>query len=143
MEILKAQLYQESRLDPHTVSYVGAEGLGQFMPDTWAEVSDELGFDEVSVYSPAQNIEATAYYMAGRLNVWKSPRAMSDRLSLAWACYNAGCGWILKAQKLCGDPASYKDIIKCLPQVTGSHSTETKNYVQRIWRYWIKMRMLT
>ncbi|MFW1503697.1 transglycosylase SLT domain-containing protein, partial [Vibrio parahaemolyticus] len=94
MEILKAQLYQESLLDPQAVSYVGAAGLGQFMPATWAEVSAQLGFDEVSVHSPVHNIEAAAYYMAGRLNVWKSPRPMSDRLSLAWAFYNAGCGWI-------------------------------------------------
>ncbi|MDA0115511.1 transglycosylase SLT domain-containing protein [Vibrio sp. 2art] len=142
MEILKAQLYQESLLDPQAVSYVGAAGLGQFMPATWAEVSAQLGFEEVSVHSPVHNIEAAAYYMAGRLNVWKSPRPMSDRLSLAWACYNAGCGWIIKAQKLCGNPAPYKDIIRCLPQVTGHHSKETKTYVERIWRYWMQMRML-
>ncbi|WFQ78165.1 transglycosylase SLT domain-containing protein (plasmid) [Xenorhabdus sp. SF857] len=140
MEILKAQLYQESLLDPNAVSYVGAAGLGQFMPETWTEVSTRLGFAGMSAYSPEHNIEAAAFYMANRLNIWQSPRPMSDRLSLAWACYNAGCGWVLKAQKLCGSPAHYKEIIQCLPQVTGKHARETMTYVERIWRYWMQMR---
>ncbi|WP_038195522.1 transglycosylase SLT domain-containing protein [Vibrio nigripulchritudo] len=142
MEILKSQLYQESLLNPIAVSHVGASGLGQFMPETWKEVSGKLGFDGVSVFSEEHNIEAAAFYMASRISVWSSPRPMSDRLSLAWACYNAGCGWILQAQKLCGNPTPYKDIIKCLPQVTGKHSKETITYVERIWRFWLQMRML-
>ena len=141
MEILKAQLYQESLLKPDAVSYVGAAGLGQFMPATWAEVSRKLGYQGVSVYSSEHNIDAAAYYMSGRLKMWRSPRPMSDRLSLGWACYNAGCGWILKAQKLCGNPNLYNEIIKCLPAVTGKHSKETITYVERIWKYWVEMKL--
>ena len=142
MEILKAQLYQESLLDPFAISHVGASGLGQFMPGTWREVSMQLGFDDVSVYSAEHNIEAAAFYMSSRLNVWQSPRPMADRLSLAWACYNAGCGWIIKAQRLCGGANAYKNIIKCLPDVTGHHSKETITYVKRIWQHWMAMRVM-
>lgn len=39
----KAQLVAESRLDTNATSPV-AMGLGQFMPDTWTQVSKELGF---------------------------------------------------------------------------------------------------
>ena len=141
MEILKAQLYQESLLKPDAVSYVGAAGIGQFMPATWAEVSRKLGYKGVSVYSSKHNINAAAYYMSGRLRMWHSPRPMSDRLSLGWACYNAGCGWILKAQRLCGNPNLYNAIIKCLPAVTGRHSKETMTYVERIWKYWVEMKL--
>lgn len=141
MEILKAQLYQESLLNPNAVSHVGASGLGQFMPATWGEVSRQLGYEGVSVFSTAHNIDAAAYYMSGRLRMWSSPRPISDRLSLGWACYNAGCGWILKAQKLCGNQNLYNEIIECLPKVTGKHSKETMTYVERIWRWWLEMKL--
>lgn len=142
MEILKAQLYQESLLKPDAVSYVGASGIGQFMPGTWLEVSKKMGWQGVSVFSAEHNIEAAAFYMSSRLRVWNSPRPMSDQVSLAWACYNAGCGWILKAQKLCGNPNLYNEIIECLPAVTGRHAQETLTYVTRNWKWWLEMKFL-
>lgn len=142
MEILKAQLYQESLLKPDAVSYVGASGLGQFMPATWREVSKQMGWNGVSVFSADHNIEAAAFYMSSRLRMWSSPRPMADQVSLGWACYNAGCGWILKAQKLCGNPNLYSDIIQCLPKVTGKHAKETTTYVSRNWRWWLEMKFL-
>lgn len=142
MEILKAQLYQESHLKPNAVSYVGASGIGQFMPGTWQEVSKQMGWSGVSVFSVEHNIEAAAFYMASRLRMWSSPRPMADQISLGWASYNAGAGWILKSQKLCGNPNLYSDIIKCLPQVTGKHAKETKTYVSRNWRWWLEMKFL-
>src|SRR5690606_7292763 len=42
-KLWKAQMIQESRLDPTAVSSVGARGLAQFMPSTWREVAAELG----------------------------------------------------------------------------------------------------
>jgi len=50
--------------------------------------------------------------------------------------YNAGKGNILKAQKVAEkknlNPNRWDSIEKTLPKITGKHSEETINYVQKI-----------
>lgn len=132
----KAQLYQESLLDPEAVSPVGARGLAQFMPGTWQEVAQELGYGDVSPHLAGPAIEAGAYYMAKLRKTWSSPRPEEARHKLAQASYNAGAGNIIKAQRLCDGALLWRRIRDCLPQVTGHHSQETITYVQRIERWW-------
>lgn len=136
----KAQLYQESRLDPNAVSPVGARGLAQFMPGTWADVSRQLGV----AGSPhdAMAIEAGAYYMAQLRRTWRRDRAALDRNDLAAASYNAGTGNILKAQALCGDARMWGAVQECLALVTGARNAhETRTYVMRIRHWWKLMEM--
>jgi len=140
--LLKAQYYQESRLDPAAVSPVGAAGIAQFMPGTWAEVSRQIGSGQISPHMAEPAIEAGAYYMAQLRKRWSAPRSEADRHSLALASYNAGLGNILKAQKLAGGAPDYAQIIKRLPEVTGRHAKETTTYVMRIWGYWTQMLLL-
>lgn len=135
----KAQLYQESLLNPDAVSPVGARGLAQFMPGTWAEVSQQLGFHGISPHAAGPAITAGAYYQGRMISIWKAPRPAADRYSLAAASYNAGAGNLIKAQKVCGGANGYSEIIQCLPRVTGKHAAETTTYVQRIWQYWTQM----
>ena len=132
----KAQLVAESRLDTQATSPVGAMGLGQFMPDTWTQVSKELGFPVgVKAYASSYNIQAHAYYMNYLRGQFKKPRPEVDRHSLALASYNAGLGNILKAQAKGGNSTLYEPMAKALPLVTGMHSIETTTYVKRIWDY--------
>lgn len=132
----KAQLYQESLLDPDAVSPVGATGLAQFMSGTWGDVSRQMGLPRgISPRDAKYAIDAGAFYMARLQRTWSAPRPFMDRHKLAQASYNAGAGHLIKAQRLCGGPALYADIIKCLPQVTGHHSRETITYVERIERW--------
>ena len=42
-DLLKAQLWQESRFRVDAVSPVGAQGVAQFMPATWQEQTAKLG----------------------------------------------------------------------------------------------------
>ena len=135
----KAQLYQESRLDPAAVSPVGAAGLAQFMPGTWDEVTRALGWGVVSPHIAELAIEAGAYYMARLRRSWSAPRPADDRQHLAQASYNAGLGNLMRAQRLCGGPRLYAAIVACLPAVTGRHSLETTTYVKRIKRWWQMM----
>jgi membrane-bound lytic murein transglycosylase F len=131
----KAQLVAESNLNPNARSPVGAMGLGQFMPDTWAQMQRELGLgSSVSAYTSSASIQAQAYYMRQLRRQFRKPRPEVDKHSLALASYNAGLGNILKAQQECGNSLLYKPMIEALPKVTGRHSVETTNYVQRIWR---------
>ena len=132
----KAQLVAESNLNPNATSPVGAMGLGQFMPATWNEVSEQLGFpSEVSAYASSYNIQAHAYYMRNLRSQFKRERPEWDRHSLALASYNAGLGNVLKAQEKGGNSLLYKPMAEALPLVTGHHSKETLTYVDRIWSY--------
>ena len=128
----KAQLIQESRLNPDAISPVGARGLAQFMPGTWADITRQLKLGNVSPHVARHSINAGAYYMIKLVNSWSSNRPHIDRWDLARASYNAGMGNILKAQKVGNNSMLYKDIIMSLPDVTGKHSYETINYVKQI-----------
>lgn len=128
--LLKAQIYAESGFDPHAVSPVGAKGLGQFMPKTWEEVG------EGSVYCEECSIRASAVYLSRLYRIWSSPRPFIDRVLITTASYNAGAGSLIKAQRFCGMATLYKDIIKCLPDVTGHHSKETIDYNKKILRFY-------
>lgn len=132
----KAQLYQESRLDPRAVSPVGAAGLAQMMPGTWEEVRRELRLGAVSPHHEVA-VEAGAYYMAKLRRGWSAKRTADARQELAQASYNAGAGSIIKAQAKCGGPPLWGDISPCLASVTGERNAhETRTYVERIakWR---------
>lgn len=139
--LLKAQGYQESLLNPFAVSPAGAKGLMQFMPGTWNEVSGELESVRLNaIMVPEVSIIAGAYYMRKLNKYWSSPRPEMDRYMLALASYNAGAGNLTKAQRACGGKLLYAEIISCLPQITGSYSTETITYVERIvGRWWPRM----
>lgn len=131
----KAQLYQESRLDPAAVSPVGAAGLAQFMPATWAEVTRELRLGRASPHAEIA-IEAGAYYMAKLRRGWTGDRPATERHRLAQASYNAGLGSILAAQARCGGARLWDAMAPCLPAVTGAqHARETTGYVASIARW--------
>lgn len=131
----KAQLLAESGLNPVAVSPVGAMGLGQFMPNTWKDMEQQLKI-RGSAYNPYLNIQASAYYMSKLRAQFKKDRPEWDRHSLALASYNAGLGNVLKAQKAGGGSLYYKPMIEALPSITGKkHSKETTDYVNRIWGY--------
>ena len=135
----KAQLYQESRFKNNAVSPVGAMGLAQFMPNTWKQISKEMKYPiYANAFIPKYAIFAGAYYMRKLRNTWSWKRPQSDKQYLALASYNGGIGNLLKAQKLCNSEILYADIIKCLPKVTGHHSKETIDYIQRI-KQWVSL----
>jgi soluble lytic murein transglycosylase-like protein len=134
----KAQLYQESRLDPDARSPVGAEGIAQFMPATWTEVAKAMGYGSLTRRDAAASIEAGAYYMSRQRRAWDPAREF-DRHKLAAASYNAGLGNIRKAQDRCADALSWDLVAPCLVEVTGRHSAETLGYIRMIWKWWAAM----
>lgn len=132
-QLLKAQCIAESALDPLAVSPVGAQGLCQFMPNTWADMQRrDASF--INPFDPEASIYAAAMYMADLNRFWRSPRPFEDRYCLAMASYNAGAGNLVKAQKLATDKVHCKPIMCELHRVTGHHSKETNEYVRRIMR---------
>lgn len=119
VEILAAQLEQESNWNPTVVSSVGARGIAQFMPGTWASYGN--GKDP---FDPIAGIEAQGRYMAYLrnfmqknfgLNAEKDADQITDEklISYILAGYNAGPG---NVQKFAGVPPF----------------AETRKYVEKI-----------
>lgn len=134
----KAQLYQESRLDPAAVSPVGARGLCQAMPATFQDWVKHFGWRHANPHVAKYCIEGGAFYM-GQLRAFPDWRGFPDpdRHRLAQAAYNAGAGNIRKAQRRCGMASTYGGVIDCLASVTGpANARQTTDYVDRIakWR---------
>lgn len=140
----KAQLCQESQFNPHAVSPVGAQGLAQIMPQTYAEILRALKWDRAaSAFDPYRAIHAGAYYQGKSRRGWRANGRMPrERNDLGLCSYNAGAGNCIKAQKLCGDALLWPAVRECLRMVTGEKNAhETKTYVTRIHQWWREMEM--
>ncbi len=89
--LLAAQIDQESSFDPDAVSKAGAEGIAQFVPDTWAVWGQDLDGDGVaSPYNALEAIDAQARLMCFLIFEAKSSGIDGDPIDLALAAYNAG-----------------------------------------------------
>ena len=122
---LVAQCYQESRLKPDAISPAGAVGLCQLMPGA----AQDAGLSPSERTNPEKNIKAAAWILRRNIRVWFPRDTRFHRLQLGWGGYNAGAGWLVKAQSLCGGPALWEFIAPCLHMVTGVHALETIRYV--------------
>jgi cell wall-associated NlpC family hydrolase len=110
--VLAAQLYQESGFNADAVSPVGAQGIAQFMPATWAaHGKDENGDGRADPFDVQDAIPAAARYDAAIADQVAS--VPGDRVANMLAAYNAGPGAVLQYQ---GVPPY----------------AETQGYVQRI-----------
>ncbi len=132
----KAQAVAESRLQADAQSRVGAVGVMQIMPRTFAEIRQKHPIIKGTRYQPRWNIAAGIYYDRQLWNTWKAERPFRDRLNFTFGAFNAGKANIIKAQKVAArdglNPNLWTSIEKKLPQVTGKHSRETIGYVEKI-----------
>lgn len=83
--VLLAQINQESGFNPNAKSSAGAQGIGQFMPGTWAGLMRRYGL-KGSPWDPYLAISVMARYMAG---LYKQYGNIYDPLSV----YNSGQPW--------------------------------------------------
>jgi hypothetical protein len=118
--LIASQAFAESGFDPNAESPVGAQGVSQFMPGTWAQLGRDANGNGVnSPLDPADAFDAQARYdcqLLAEVNGYlKSGRITGDPTDLMLAAYNAGMGRVLDAG---GNLA-------LMP-------TETQNYVARI-----------
>jgi membrane-bound lytic murein transglycosylase MltF len=92
---VKAQIWQESRMNPNAISPAGAVGLMQLMPATDLEIDGDLdGADVIG------NIDNGVRYLARQYEKLLEIPAPAERLRFALASYNGGRGYINKALEL-------------------------------------------
>jgi soluble lytic murein transglycosylase-like protein len=121
-DLLAAQCAAESDWNPLAVSPVGARGLMQFMPATWAEWG--LGKDP---FDPRASLDAGCRYM-----VWLMEKffAWDNQTEAALAAYNFGIGNLRHARNRASDeksptPTAWMTLQRYVP-------AETRDYVKKI-----------
>lgn len=104
--LLKAQIKAESNFNPNAKSRVGAMGLAQFMPATFAEVG--VDFPHANAYNPEHSIMAQAIYM-NRLM-----KKFNCDLDKVLASYNWGMGNVIEhgLDKMPSETKAYINNIK-------------------------------
>jgi peptidoglycan lytic transglycosylase F len=91
-------MYQESRFDPNTKSWVGAKGLMQLIPRTALELKIN------DVVDPNNGILAGVMLMARYMSLFNDPGVKGkDRIRFALASYNCGPGHVQDARLLAKD----------------------------------------
>ncbi|MGI8647795.1 MAG: hypothetical protein DLM55_05210 [Acidimicrobiales bacterium] len=93
--VIAAQIKAESNWNPHAQTSVGAQGLAQFMPGTWATWGKDYNHDgSTSPLDPADAIGSQADFMCYLAGYMKEKLGTGvvkgDLLSLTLAAYNAG-----------------------------------------------------
>lgn len=132
----KAQAVAESNLREDARSPVGAVGVMQIMPRTFAEIQRKNPAITGSLDQPRWNIAAGIWYDRQHFVVWAADRSLVERLKFTFGSYNAGRSSILRAQQFAlGEGLNamlWDSVAGELPRVTGRRSQETVAYVARI-----------
>jgi len=110
-----ALINQESTWNPLAVSPAGAMGLGQFMPETWADWGD--GKDP---FDPEASLDAAARYLRW-IRQWLTSQGVPNGWDYVLASYNAGIGTVRNAYRNHG--AGWFDV---MPK-------ETRDYVAKLY----------
>jgi membrane-bound lytic murein transglycosylase F len=134
-QYFKAQGLAESGLDPQARSPVGARGVMQLMPGTYAEIrkrSRELG----SIDDPEWNIAAGIMHSRGLWRRWQDAQTDDERLRFMFGSYNAGEGTILRAKRVAREKQLedyvWTSIETVAPDVPRWRYRETLPYVRKI-----------
>lgn len=124
----KAQGIAESGLNPGASSQMGAKGIMQIMPATFAEIQKKNPHFS-NIDEARWNIAAGIYYDRLQFRKWKEGLPSEERLSFALASYNAGYGNVLRAYQRA---SRSDDKVREWRQVAPFAPAETRKYVRRI-----------
>ena len=92
--LIVAQMYQESQFDPEAVSYAGAEGLMQIMPETAEDLKTK------DVYDPKSSIRSGVKYLGMLRDQFEEELLLEEKTWFSLASYNAGFNRIKSARSL-------------------------------------------
>jgi membrane-bound lytic murein transglycosylase F len=94
--LLASLIYQESKFDPNAVSWTGAVGLMQVLPET----AKQFGVYDTLI-NPVANIKAGKEYLKYLNELWAEKIAdKEERIKFILASFNAGVGHVIDARSL-------------------------------------------
>ena len=132
----KAQGLAESNLDPKARSPVGARGVMQLMPGTYAMIKKARSEGFGSIEDPEWNIAAGILFNRDLWHVWADNPDDQERLRFMFGSYNAGQGTIKRATSVARakklDTRTWKSIEEVAPNVQRWRYRETLPYVRKI-----------
>lgn len=94
--LLAAQAYSESHFDANCVSWSGASGLMQLMPNT----ARRFGVDGDAIFNPISNMDAATQYLKMLNMIFHAIPNEDERIKFILAAYHTGPGHILDAMAL-------------------------------------------
>ncbi|MEA3245864.1 MAG: transglycosylase SLT domain-containing protein [Gemmatimonadota bacterium] len=131
----KAQAMAESNLDTAAVSWVGARGLMQLMPSTFAAIRSARP-EYRNIDDPEWNVAAGIAHDRGMWKLWPPELPDSERVRFMFGAYNAGEGPITRANATAAArklaPNTWSSIEAVAPSVPRWRYRETLGYVRRI-----------
>ncbi len=140
--LFKAQGMAESNLREGATSRVGARGIMQLMPTTFAEIQTKNPELE-SIDDPEWNIAAGIQYNRFLYRLWREHRDRDERIRFMFGSYNAGRVPILRAQDTAKtrelDHLLWRSIVKVAHLVPRWRHGETLHYVRKIERYHVEL----
>lgn len=138
----KAQAMAESNLDTAATSYVGARGLMQLMPSTFATIqSARPEFGQID--DPEWNVAAGIMHDRYLWKLWPMVEADSEHVRMMFGSYNAGEGPIKRAhaealaRQL--EAARWASIEQVAPNIPRWRYRETLGYVRKIDNYYSRL----
>lgn len=140
--VFKAQALAESGLAPDARSPVGARGLMQLMPSTFAEIQSRNP-EFASIDDAEWNIAAGIFYDRSLWRAWNEPATIEDRRRFMFGSYNAGRRTLLRAQGTARernlDHRAWSSIAEVAPAVPRWRYRETLEYVKRIEAHAVRL----
>lgn len=131
----KAQAMAESNLNPGATSPVGAKGLMQLMPSTFAAIATRRP-EFTSIDDPEWNIAAGIMHDRHLWKLWSPSIVEPRRHAFMYGSYNAGEGTITraaaKAREEQLDHTAWENIERIAPTVPRWRYRETIGYVRKI-----------
>jgi membrane-bound lytic murein transglycosylase F len=94
--LLAAMAYKESKFNPDAMSWAGACGLMQLMPNT----ALSLGLDSTQVFFPEKNVAAATAYLQSLSKLFPGIANPQEKTKFVLAAYNAGPGHVFDARAL-------------------------------------------
>jgi membrane-bound lytic murein transglycosylase MltF len=132
----KAQGLAESGLDPAAKSPVGARGVMQLMPGTYAIIKNARSEQFGGIEDPEWNIAAGILYNRDLWQIWGDTPDEDERLRFMFGSYNAGPGTIKRATRVAKtrqlDDHTWRSVEEVAPSVQRWRYKETLPYVRKI-----------